>query len=298
MIRIAVLTVLAMIAFAANSVFARLAMGPGDIDPLQFSALRLASGAAILALLLAPRAWRRSRHGFSVQGNWPATLALFSYAVLFSLAYVALGAATGALILFASVQAAMLGWAILNGDRPGHLEWLGLGIAAVAFCLLISPAVIAPDPLGATLMIGSGLCWAAYSLIGQRSSAPLEDTAGNFIRTLPAAVLVGIAGWFVYDTPGAGALYALASGALASGLGYAIWYAALPGLSRTNAAIVQLSVPAIAAIGGVFFIGEKLTPQLLVASIAILGGVALTVYAGGNRRNRKTGMGVTMTASR
>jgi len=286
MIRTAALTVLAMIAFAANSVFARLALGPGGIDPMQYSALRLGSGAAMLAALLALRASRRGARGFPIAGNWPATAALFGYALFFSLAYVALGAATGALILFASVQAGMLGWAILKGDRPGSLEWLGLGIAAIAFCLLISPALVAPDPLGAALMIGSGLCWAAYSLLGQRSKAPLEDSAGNFIRTLPAALLVGGIGWFVYSTPGAGALYALASGAFASGLGYAIWYAALPGLTRTRAAIVQLSVPAIAAAGGAVFIGEKLTPQLLLASAAILGGVALAVLAGNTRHRR------------
>jgi drug/metabolite transporter (DMT)-like permease len=219
-----------------------------------------------------------------VAGSWPASFALLGYALAFSLAYVMLGAGTGALILFASVQIGVIGWAVVKGDRPRLLEWIGLGIAFAGLVYLVSPGLVAPAPPGVLLMLASGLCWAAYTLIGRGSSSPLADTTGNFIRCLPFAVAliaVGIA-WRGVDW--ITAAYASLSGVVASGIGYAIWYAALPALTRTRAAIVQLTVPAIAAIGGVALIGESLSFRLIGASLAILGGVAFALVTADRRR--------------
>lgn len=283
--KIAVLTAVAMLAFAANSVLARLAFATANAEPLSYTGIRLASGAVVLGGLLALR--RTPGAPFTVGGSWAGAAALFGYAFAFSIAYILLGAGTGALILFASVQIGILGWAVYRGDRPGTLEWLGLAVALAAFAYLVSPGLVAPHPLGALLMIGSGLCWAAYTLLGRASKAPLVDTAGNFIRCLPVAVAIIIAGLVLHPVDPAAAAYAAASGAVASGLGYAIWYAVLPSLARTQAAIVQLTVPAIAAAGGVLLIAEPLTVRLVVASIGILGGVALALVAADRRRRAK-----------
>ena len=283
--KIAVLTAVAMLAFAANSVLARLAFATANAEPLSYTGIRLAAGAIVLAALLALR--RTPGAPFTVGGSWAGAAALFGYAFAFSIAYILLGAGTGALILFASVQIGILGWAVYRGDRPGTLEWLGLAVALAAFAYLVSPGLVAPHPLGTLLMIGSGLCWAAYTLLGRGSKAPLVDTAGNFIRCLPVAVAIIIAGLVLHPVDPAAAAYAAASGAVASGLGYAIWYAVLPSLARTQAAIVQLTVPAIAAAGGVLLITEPLTVRLVVASIGILGGVALALVAADRRRRAK-----------
>lgn len=273
------LTTIAMVAFAANSVLARLAFATAGADPLSYTGIRLAAGALTLALLLAAR-----RQSLRPAGSWAGAAALFGYAILFSVAYVLLGAGTGALILFASVQIGILGWAIYKGDRPGTVEWLGFAIAFGGLAYLVSPGLVAPHPLGALLMLAAGLCWAAYTLIGRGSTSPLADTAGNFIRSSPIAVVIMIAGVVTHTAAPTAALYAIASGALASGVGYAVWYAVLPSLSRTRASIVQLTVPAIAAAGGVLFIGEALSLRLVVATIAIIGGVALALVTAGRRR--------------
>lgn len=280
--RIIALTAIAMVAFAANSVLARLALAPAGGEPLGYTGIRLASGALVLLALLALRQRALPR---KAGGSWRAAGALFGYAIAFSLAYILLGAGTGALILFASVQIGIVGWAILKGDRPGLLEWLGLGVALAAFAYLVSPGLVAPHPIGSILMVGAGLCWAAYTLLGRGSQSPLTDTAGNFIRTLPLAIVLLLAGLLSGPIDPAAASYAIASGALASGLGYAVWYAALPALSRTTAAIVQLTVPAIAALGGVALIGEQLTLRLVIASAGIIGGVAIALI-GADRRRR------------
>lgn len=280
--RTILLTAVAMAAFAANSILARLALGSGAIDAASYAGIRLASGAVVLGMLVMLRGksgWRSlARLGTSQQAA-----ALLGYALAFSLAYQLLGASVGALILFASVQIGMVARAVLVGDRPGALEWLGLGMAGAAFVYLVSPGLAAPDPLGALLMVMSGLCWAAYSLLGRGSSQPLADTAGNFLRCLPFAVLLLVGGLALNAPRLDGVIYAVASGAIASGLGYAIWYAALPELSRTRAAVVQLSVPVIAAFGAVLFIGETVTPRLLVSSALILGGIALATLLAGRR---------------
>jgi len=277
--RIIALTVIAMIAFAANSVLARLAFATAGAEPLSYTGIRLAAGAATLAVLLALR-----RRNVRLGGSWSGVAALFGYAILFSIAYILLGAGTGALILFASVQIGMLGWAVYRGGRPGLIEWLGFVVAFGGLVYLLSPGVVAPNPLGALLMLVAGLCWAAYTLIGRASTSPLDDTAGNFMRSSPLAVVMIVAGALTHGVSLAAVIYAIVSGALASGLGYAVWYTALPSLSRTRAAIVQLTVPAIAGAGGVLFIGEALSPRLVIATIAIIGGVALAVISSSRRR--------------
>jgi drug/metabolite transporter (DMT)-like permease len=283
-LRVAVLTAIAMLAFAANSVLARLALATGELDAFGYTGIRLVSGAVVLVLILYLR--RKSPARFELNGTWAGAAALFGYALAFSIAYLQLGAGTGALILFASVQIGMLGWAILKGDRPGPLEWLGIAVAFGALVFLVSPGLVAPDPLGAALMIAAGLSWAAYSLLGRGSRSPLADTAGNFIRLLPVGLVLAAIGTWMHAPSPRGVAYAVASGAFASGLGYAIWYAALPSLSRTRAALVQLTVPAIAAAGGVLLIAEPLTGRLALASAGIIGGVALAVLAAEWRKPR------------
>jgi drug/metabolite transporter (DMT)-like permease len=280
--RIIALTAVAMLAFAANSVLARLAFTTGDAEAMSYTGIRLAAGALTLFALLA--AQRRS--SVRLGGSWAGAAALSGYALLFSIAYILLGAGTGALILFASVQIGILGWAVLKGDRPGALEWLGIAVAFAALVYLVSPGLVAPHPLGTAMMVVSGLCWAVYTLIGRGSKSPLVDTAGNFIRCLPLAAVLIIAGAMTHGVAPLAAAYAVASGAVASGIGYAIWYAVLPSHSRTRAAIVQLTVPAIAAAGGVLLIGETLSPRLVVASLGIIGGVALALIAADRRRTR------------
>jgi drug/metabolite transporter (DMT)-like permease len=280
--QVAVATALAMLAFAANSVLNRLALTGGDADALTYTGIRLASGAVVLALILALRGTtpRPGRIGGSIGG----ALALLGYAIGFSLAYRDLGAGTGALLLFASVQIAMLGWAIRKGERPAPLEWAGFIVAVLFVMALVSPGLTAPDPAGSVLMVLAGASWAAYTLIGRGSTAPLVDTGGNFLRCLPVAVAIALPGLWMHTTTPAGWAYAIASGALASGLGYAVWYGVLPRLDRSTAAFVQLTVPALAAVGGVLFVSEPLTLRLAICSIGILGGVALAIRGADRRR--------------
>ena len=271
-VRIAALTVLAMIAFAGNSLLCRLALQQTAIDPASFTAIRLFSGALVLWLLL------RARGGTAATaGNWLSACALFAYAAAFSFAYISLSAAAGALILFGAVQATMIGYGLWRGERLHELQLAGLVLAAAGLISLLLPGLSAPPWQGALLMLGAGAAWGIYSLRGKTSGDPLAVTAGNFLRTVPfAAGLSLILQGHAQPDP-AGIIYAMASGALASGVGYAIWYAALPGLKATSAATVQLSVPVIAAIGGMVFLGEPLTLRLLLCAAAILGGIALVI---------------------
>ncbi|WP_127143231.1 DMT family transporter [Pelagibacterium montanilacus] len=282
--RLALLTGVAMIAFAANSVLARMALGSDLIDAASYTGIRLISGAALLFVLVSLRA--PARASGRIGGGWAGAASLLGYALAFSLAYLMVGAGMGALILFASVQISMLGWALWKGDRMSIAEWSGVALALASLAYLLSPGAAAPNPVGAALMAGAGACWAAYSLIGRGSASPLADTAGNFIRCVPLSlVLLGglaLAGNATLE----GILLACASGAIASGLGYAIWYLALPGLSRTQASAVQLTVPAIAALGGIILVGEPLTTRLVLASAGILGGVALALIAADRRKRR------------
>jgi len=270
------LTLAAMLAFAGNSLLCRQALKHTAIDPASFTALRMASGALALWLILRLRAARQGAPG-APAGNWRSALALFGYAAGFSYAYVSLPAATGALLLFGAVQATMIGYGLYQGERLRARQWLGLAGAFAGVAGLLLPGLSAPPLSGALLMLGAGVAWGLYSLRGRGAGDPTAVTAGNFLRATPiAAALAGAAlPWGALDA--AGFWLACASGALASGVGYAIWYTALRGLKATSAASVQLTVPVLAALGGIVFLGEALTLRLALASAAILGGIALVI---------------------
>lgn len=270
--RVALLTVLAMLAFAANSLLCRLALSESEIEPAGFTAVRVIAGAAVLWLLVSA-----GGRGGGLGGSWKGAAALAAYAVAFSFAYVGLSAGTGALLLFGAVQATMIGSALLRGDRLTGWQWTGLLLALAGLVVLLAPGARAPDPLRGLLMIGAGVAWGAYTLLGRGAGDPLATTAGNFVRAVPLA-LVPVALTAEGLPPlGPGVLYAVLSGAVASGMGYAIWYAAVPGLTATRAASVQLSVPVITAIGGVAMLGEVLSLRLVAASVVVLGGIALVI---------------------
>jgi len=271
-VRIVALTSLAMVAFAGNSLLCRVALKDTSIDPATFTTIRLTSGA--LMLWLVARLTRRERTG---KGNWLSALALFVYAAGFSFAYVSLSAATGALLLFGAVQATMIGHGIWAGERFIKLQVAGLLLALGGLVGLLMPGLSAPPLYGSMLMLGAGVAWGVYSLRGRGAGEPTKVTAGNFVRTVPIAAALSIGLFHGTSLDHAGFWYAVSSGALASGLGYAIWYTALPALNATNAATVQLSVPVIAALGGIVFLGEHVTPRLLLSSAAILGGIALVI---------------------
>ncbi|MGI9115370.1 MAG: DMT family transporter [Chthoniobacterales bacterium] len=264
------LTALAMVAFAGNSLLCRLALRGGDIDAASFTALRIISGAAVLWLVLRTRAQRTG-------GNWPSALALFVYAAAFSFAYLSLAAGTGALLLFAAVQATMIGFALSKGERLHGHQWFGLVIAFAGLVLLLLPGIAAPPLVAALLMFSAGVAWGVYSLRGKRIPDATAATAGNFIRAVPFALILALACWPAQRITPTGFGYAFASGALTSGLGYVIWYAVLPSLPATSAATVQLSAPVIAALGGVLLLGELMTLRILLAAVAVLGGIALVI---------------------
>lgn len=268
------LTAAALTAFAANSLLCRLALRTALIDPAAFTTLRLASGAAMLWLLLALRGVSPRRGG-----DWPSAAALFAYAIAFSFAYVSLGVGAGALIAFGAVQLSMLGLGWWRGERPAPVQLVGLALALAGLVFLVWPGLTAPDPLGAALMLVAGLAWGVYSLLGRGKGDPSQVTAGNFLRTVPLALVCNLPFLSRLHLEPAGVLYALASGAITSGLGYVAWYAALKHLTATRAAVVQLSVPVVAAFGGVLLLGEAFTPRLAIASCVILGGVAVTILS-------------------
>jgi drug/metabolite transporter (DMT)-like permease len=275
--RIALLTTVAMLAFAANSLLCRLALGAGVIDAASFASLRMVSGAVMLVAIVALRG-RQARGGTA---DWRSAAMLFLYMACFSFAYLSLGAGTGALILFGAVQLTMFAVALRGGERFSHLSWTGLAVAVLGLVYLVSPGLHAPDPLGALLMTIAGLAWGFYSLLGRRATDPLEATARNFVYAVPLVLLVSFASWLVapdaVHANARGVALALASGALASGCGYVVWYALLPAITAMRAATMQLSVPAIAALGGVLLLSEELTTRLLLASLATLGGVAIVL---------------------
>lgn len=271
--RILALTSLAMVAFAANSLLCRAALGDGLIDAASFTAVRVLSGAVLLALILR----LRGRMAALGKADWRSTAMLFTYMACFSFAYLSLGAGTGALILFGAVQLTMFGAALAKGERFSPLSWTGLGLAVAGLAWLVFPGVSAPDPLGAVLMAAAGAAWGAYSLRGRAAADPLEATANSFLFCVPPVLLVGLV--FAGDIAASfeGLALAVASGAVASGCGYVVWYAALRGLTAARAATVQLSVPAIAGFGGVALLGEALSMRLVLASAAILGGLAIVL---------------------
>jgi len=269
------LTIVAMLAFAANSLLCRLAIGHHLIDAASFTAIRVLAGAATLTAILA---WR-GRLIAARTSDWRPAAALFTYMVFFSFAYLSLSAGTGALILFGAVQLTMFAVALRSGERFAPIAWIGLAIAVAGLIYLVSPGLSAPDALGALLMAVAGIAWGIYSLLGRSARDPLEATAWAFLYALIPTLVVSIAADFTSGavlTPNGIAL-AIASGAVASGCGYVVWYAALRGLTAARAATVQLSVPAIAALGGVLIIGEDLTTRLILASLATLGGIAIVL---------------------
>jgi drug/metabolite transporter (DMT)-like permease len=271
--RAAAFTSLAMTAFAGNSLLCRVALKHTAIDAASFTTIRLASGAAVLWLIA--RMGRAKRDG---KGSWPSALALFAYAAGFSFAYVSLPAATGALLLFGAVQATMIAHGIRAGERLVAMQLVGLVLALAGLVGLLLPGLSAPPLVGSLLMLGAGVAWGVYSLRGKSAGDPTRVTAGNFARAVPVAVALSVLAHEGLNLDGAGVAYAVASGAIASGIGYAIWYTALPALKSTHAATVQLSVPVIAALGGVVFLGEPLTARYVACSAAVLGGIALVIF--------------------
>lgn len=270
--RIITLTSLAMIAFAGNSLLCRAALKHTSIDAASFTTIRLVSGAIMLWLVM-----RMSRRVHAGGGNWMSAFALFVYAAGFSFAYVNLPAATGALLLFGAVQATMIGHGVWTGERLQRAQLVGLMLAFGGLVGLLLPGLSAPPLYGSILMLGAGVAWGVYSLRGRGARDPTNVTAGNFLRAVSMAVALSILMFDDTSLDRAGFWYAVSSGALASGMGYAIWYTALPALTATNAATVQLSVPVIAALGGVVFLDEPVTLRLVFAAIAILGGIALVI---------------------
>ena len=316
-VRIFVLTLLAMLAFAGNSLLCRAALKQTHIDAATFTFIRIFSGAVALWLLISIRRWltddriatplaagSKTRVGFpspssSPKGkddclspsemvrmrvldwkdaaNWISALALFTYAAAFSFAYVDLSAGTGALLLFGAVQATMMLWGLHKGERLDAIQIAGLAVAVTGLVILVFPGLSAPPLIGSILMLGAGVAWGVYSLRGKGVQNPASVTAVNFVRAVPLSVVVWIffLPWVHVDP--AGVIYAIISGAITSSLGYVIWYSALPGLKAASAATVQLSVPVLAATGGILLLGESITLRYVLASIAVLGGIALVV---------------------
>jgi len=265
------LTALAMAAFAANSLLCRAALRDAHIDPATFGAVRVTSGALVLALAM------RLRARPTATADWRAAAMLFAYVAAFSFAYLTLPAGTGALILFGAVQLTMFAVGLVRGERFAPRGWAGLALAVAGFVVLVLPGVAAPPAVGSTLMAVAGVAWGAYSLRGRGVPDPLAATASNFLRAMPLALVLGLVFVARAHADFSGILLAIASGALTSGLGYVIWYAALRGLSSLQAASVQLSVPVIAAVAGALWLDEAFTVRLFVAVVAILGGIGLVL---------------------
>lgn len=272
LVRTVIFTATAMTAFAANSLLCRMALGQELIDAASFTSVRVISGALTLGLVVLSRG-----NGARLRPNWTGVGALFCYMAFFSFAYLSLAAGTGALLLFGSVQLTMFASAVRSGERFSFLAWGGLGAAFAGLVLLVAPGVTAPEPIAATLMVVAGVSWGIYSLMGRGSGSPLLSTAANFAYCVPLTIALSALFIASADVSVKGVLLAIASGALASGLGYAVWYAVLPQLTTGRAATVQLSVPIIAAIGGVLLLSEQVTARLVVASGLTIGGIWLVL---------------------
>ena len=267
----------ALVAFAANSVLCRLALGDGTIDAASFTTIRLLSGAIALLIILNLDSTKNSTSISASKGNWAAAVMLFLYAATFSYAYITLDTGTGALILFGTVQITMILVTLVTGGRLHISEWLGALVAFAGFIYLVLPNVSSPSINGFILMTISGIGWGAYTLMGRGSKNPLNDNARNFALTIPLILILAIFTFKHSQVTTEGILLSLGSGAIASGLGYTIWYLALRGLSATQAGVVQLLVPIIAAFGGVIFVSETISLRLTISALLILGGIALVV---------------------
>lgn len=274
---------LAMFAFAANSILCRIALKDVHIDPLSFSSLRLLSGAIVLFILLQKPFLNR-------QIEWKVKNALFLavYAIAFSIAYVHLGTAEGALLLFGTVQLVMTGWGIYRGERLTRLKSAGIALAAMGICWLLLPGANSPPYVPAATMMLAGVGWAAYSIAGKSVQNATAATAGSFILTVPVALLLSLTLNPAAHADTQGVLLALISGGMTSGAAYALWYAIVPTLTSSTASTVQLSVPCISALGGVAFLGEHLTLQLVVSTVTVIAGIALTIYADKQARRKVT----------
>jgi drug/metabolite transporter (DMT)-like permease len=274
LVKTIIFTGMALIAFAANSVLCRLALGERTIDASSFTVIRLLSGAMVLLAIISIKS---NKTDSFTKGSWSASSMLFLYAITFSFAYITLDTGTGALILFGSVQITMIVLSIISGERLHITEWAGVTIAFIGFVYLILPGVTTPSAIGFLLMIVAGIAWGIYTLKGRSSDEPLMDTAYNFLRTLPLVIILAIITVKNSHYSYQGVLLAVLSGGITSGIGYAIWYVALGGLSATQAAVVQLLVPVIAAFGGVIFVSETVTLRLIVSATMILGGILMVV---------------------
>lgn len=276
------LTALALIAFAANSVLCRLALGNEAIDAASFTVIRLLSGIIMLFIIMcATQLIKQSaipnNEKTSSKGSWFGSVLLFVYAVTFSYAYISLDTGTGALILFGTVQITMIVLSLISGTRLHSSEWTGVIIAFIGFIYLILPDITTPSVTGFVLMTISGIAWGIYTLQGRSCENPLTDTAYNFLRTIPLITILTIISLKGMNYTTEGIVLAALSGGIASGIGYAIWYIALGGLSSSQAAVLQLSVPAIAALGGVIFVSEAITLRFAISSAMVLGGILLVV---------------------
>ena len=271
-----ILTILALCAFAANSVLCRLALGQEAIDAASFTIVRMISGVLILFLIVALQGKRTFK---GTAGSWQSGFMLFLYALTFSFAYISLDTGTGALILFGSVQITMILVSIVSGNRLYPTEWLGVLIAFIGFVYLVLPGVSAPPMAGFLLMTSAGIAWGIYTLRGRESINPLMDTAYNFAYAIPLVIVLFLVTFDTAELTPKGVALAALSGGLASGVGYTIWYAALRGLTSTQAAVVQLSVPVIAAFGGIVIVSEPLTARLAIATLFILGGILVVILS-------------------
>jgi len=272
-LRVFLLTAAALVGFAANSLLTRSALGAGRLDAASFTLIRLLTGAVTLALLGRLRSSTRAE-----TGSWSSAAFLGGYAILFTLAYTRIGAGVGALVLFGSVQTTMIGVGLARGERPARIDWLGLVLACAGLLVFTLPGVTAPDPFGTGLMVMAGACWGAYSLAGRSSRDPLGATAGNFLRGTLFGAIFAAAFFSSRHVTGSGVYLAVASGSLASGVGYTLWYAALPSLAAWRAAMVQLVVPVLTALGAAVILHEAITPRLVAAAALIAGGVWLTIW--------------------
>jgi len=273
-LQISLLTAFALIAFAANSVLCRLALGSGTIDAASFTGIRLFSGAIALFIILSIKS---SNKDLSSKGSWAASFALFLYAITFSYAYLLVDTGTGALILFGSVQISMILMSLISGTRLHLSEWSGVIIAFSGFVYLIVPSITTPSINGFILMTISGISWGVYTLMGRSSKNPLMDTTFNFLRTIPLVVLLALYAMQNIHFSSEGVILALLSGGITSGVGYTVWYIVLRDLSSTQAAVIQLSVPVIAAIGGVVFVAEVITSRLIISTAVVLSGILMVL---------------------
>ncbi len=270
------LTALSLIAFAANSLLCRLALGDGSIDPASFTTLRLVSG--MLVLLPVSKMMHEHHSANQKRNAWKSGLALFAYAGAFSLGYVTITASMGTLILVGAVQVTMLGWALIRGEKLNPLRWVGSIVSMGGLVYLVLPGVSAPDPAGAILMLISGTAWGVYSIRGRGAPAPISMTAGNFLWAAPIALLLSLLFRSSAHLETNGILVAICSGSITSALGYIIWYRALRHLSTSAASIVQLLIPILTAFGGILFLNETISMRLILASSLILGGVAMGFF--------------------